>query len=73
MCLYVCRGEPMMDLNLCNDCHHNMGVPCYLVKLLMLIKLDIYSDNLLLLLSLYLRSCVWVCLDSVKMLVCLVL
>jgi hypothetical protein len=31
MCLYVCRGELMMDLDLCNDCHQNMVVPCNLV------------------------------------------
>jgi hypothetical protein len=41
MCFYVSHGELMMDLDLCNDCHQNVGVPCNLVHLLMLIKLVI--------------------------------
>jgi hypothetical protein len=45
---YVCRGELMMDLALCNDCHQNVGVPCNLVYLI--IKLVISLGNLLFLL-----------------------
>jgi hypothetical protein len=26
MCFYVCHGELMLDLDLCNDCHQNVGV-----------------------------------------------
>jgi hypothetical protein len=28
---YACNAELMMDLDLCNDCHQTMGVPCSLV------------------------------------------
>jgi hypothetical protein len=31
MYFYVCRGELMMDLALCNDFHQSVGVPYNLV------------------------------------------
>jgi hypothetical protein len=27
MSFHVCRGELMMDLALCNDCHQSVGTP----------------------------------------------
>jgi hypothetical protein len=27
LCFYAGHGEPMLDLDLCNDCHQNVGVP----------------------------------------------
>jgi hypothetical protein len=31
LCSYVYHGELMLDLDLCNVCHQNVGVPCNLV------------------------------------------
>jgi hypothetical protein len=33
MLCYACHGEPEMDLDLCNDYHQNVGIPCSLVEL----------------------------------------
>jgi hypothetical protein len=63
----------MMDLDLCNDCHQSAGTPYTMVYLLMLIKLVIYLGSLLFYFPLYLRSCVCLCWESVKMLICSVL
>jgi hypothetical protein len=30
MLCYACHGEPVLDLDLYNDCHQNVGVPCSL-------------------------------------------
>jgi hypothetical protein len=63
----------MMDLDLCNGYRQSVGTPCTLVYLLMLIKLLIYLGSLLFYFPLYLRSCVCLCWESVKMLICSVL
>jgi hypothetical protein len=31
LCFMLCHDEHVMDLDLCNGCHQNMGVPCSLV------------------------------------------
>jgi hypothetical protein len=61
----------MMDLDLCNDCRQGVGIPYTLVYLLNVNKISylvgkpFYSTFLF-----YLRSCVCLCWESVKMLIC---
>jgi hypothetical protein len=31
LCFYACHGEPMLELDLCNDCCQNVGLPYSLV------------------------------------------
>jgi hypothetical protein len=33
LCFMLCYGEYVMELDLCNDCNHNVGVPYNLVLL----------------------------------------
>jgi hypothetical protein len=52
-----------MDLDLCNDCRQGVGIPYTLV----LVGKPFHCTFL------YLRSCVCLCWESVKMLICSVL
>jgi hypothetical protein len=61
----------MFDLDLCNDCHQNVGVPCILVYLLYVNGVSYLVGKPFI--PLYLRSCVGLCWRSVKMLICLAL
>jgi hypothetical protein len=49
----------MMNLDLCNDCHQSVGIPCTLVYLLMLLKLVIWLGSPFTLLSFLSEKLCW--------------
>jgi hypothetical protein len=63
----------MLDLDLCNDCHQSVGIPCILVYLLYVSKVSYLVGKPFIPLSFFLRSCVGLCWRSVKMFICSVL
>jgi hypothetical protein len=63
-----------MDLDLCNDCRQGVGIPCTLAYLLNVNEISyLVGKPFLFHFPLYLRSCVCLCWESVKMFICSVL
>jgi hypothetical protein len=60
----------MFDLNLCNDCHQSVGIPCILVYLLYVNEVSYLVGKPFIPLSSLSEKLCW---RSVKMLICLVL
>jgi hypothetical protein len=64
----------MLELDLCNDCHQSVGIPCILVYLLYVNEVSyLVGRSFLFHFPLHLRSCVGLCWRSVKMFICSVL
>jgi hypothetical protein len=63
----------MWELDLCNDCHQSVGIPCILVYLLYINEISCLVGKPFTPFPLYLRSCVGLCWRSVKMFICSVL
>jgi hypothetical protein len=64
----------MFDLDLCNDCRQNVGIPCILVYLLYVKGVSyLVGKPFLFQFPLYQRNYVGLCWRSVKMLTCSVL
>jgi hypothetical protein len=63
----------MLELDLCNDCHQSVGIPCILVYLLYVNEVSYLVGKPFIPLSFFLRSCVGLCWRSVKMFICSVL
>jgi hypothetical protein len=64
----------MLDLDLCNDFHQSLGIPCTLVYLLNVNGVSyLVGKPFLFNFPLYMRSCVSLCWKSVKLFICSVL
>jgi hypothetical protein len=64
----------MLELDLCNDCHQSVGIPCILIYPLHVNGVSYLVGKLFLFyFPLYLRSYVGLCWRSVKMFICSVL
>jgi hypothetical protein len=63
----------MLELDLCNDCHQSVGIPCILVYLLYVNEVSYLVGKPFIPLSFFLRSCVGLCWRLVKMFICSVL
>jgi hypothetical protein len=63
----------MMDLDLCNDYRQSVGTPLHFGLPMNVNKISYLVGKSFILLSLYLRSCVCLCWESVKMLICSIL
>jgi hypothetical protein len=63
----------MFDLDLCNDCHQNVGIPCILVYLLYVKGVSYLVGKPFIPLSSLSKKLCGLCWRSVKMLTCPVL
>ena len=63
----------MFDLDLCNDCHQNVGIPCILVYLLYVKGVSYLVEKPFIPLSSLSEKLCGMCWRSVKMLICSVL
>jgi hypothetical protein len=61
----------MLDLDLCNDCHQNVGIPCILVYLLYVNEVSYLVGKPFIPLSSLSKKLCGLCWRSVKMLICL--